>query len=247
MSVDSAQSCVEFCLRQLGAPVINIEVDDEQLTDCLDMAVQFYHEQHYDGVERDYVKVEITSYDMDQGYIELDDTSIFSVLRVLKKATTANSSNMFFNLEYQLLAGEMRNITSNGISYYNSVKNYLAELDFMFQREKSFRFNRRMNRLYLDVNWGSDLSEGDNLVFEVYRSVDPESFPEVYNDRWFKKYLTALIKKQWGTNLSKYDGLSLPGGVTMNGKYVLEQAMGEIEKLEQEALDTGAPLGFMIG
>ena len=308
---DSAQSIAEYALRQLGAPVVNIEVDDEQLTDCLDLAIQYYQEAHYDGVERDYIACPITRTKLtvvssvgfavddvvttsqggaatiisitgnvietsanqgikfeatqtltngaassvisslvlgvvDTGYIELPD-SIFSVVKVLKTPHTTSSQNMFFDVQYQIMAGQIHNLNAQGISYLYGTLSYLAELDYMFQKQKPFRFNRRMNRLYVDISWGADIREGEFLCLEVYRSLDPEVYTEVYNDRWLKKYFTALVKKQWGTNLSKYDGMTLPGGVVMNGKYILEQAMTEIATLEAEALDSGAPLNFVMG
>lgn len=245
--IQSKQDLADFCLRQLGAPVIEIEIDDEQLTDNIELAVQYYHEQHFDGIDRDYVKVQVTAQDISNRYFDLPEP-IFSVLRVVNTANVIQGSELLFNVQYQIMMHEMQHITSSGgVGYLYTTMNYLTHLDFILRKEKTFRFNRRMNRIYLDINWVQDVKEGDWLVFEVYKAIDPETYTDVYNDRWLKRYATALIKRQWGSNLKKYSGMTLPGGITYNGQTIYDEAVVDIEKLEQEAIDAGPPLGFMIG
>lgn len=130
--------------------------------------------------------------------------------------------------------------------YYQTLS-YLGHLDFIMKKERNFNFNRRMNRLYLEISWTQDIAWGDIVVAEIYRAVDENAFPEIYDDIWLKRYATALLKKQWGTNLSKYSGMQLPGGLTFNGQQIYNAAMVDIQKLEDEALYSASPLNFEIG
>lgn len=306
----SKQDLADFCLRSLGAPIINIEVDDAQLSDKIELAIQFYQENHFDGVERDFVLTKIVPTEiqlldatgfvvgdtvtagtksakvvsvsgnsiftdkasggvfvttdlltngtvsseatmvnlgqLDLGYFELPD-QVFSVLRVIPTTSVMNSSELLFDFQYQLMYNEMQRITSSGgIQYFVGTMNYMAHLDFILKKEKTFRFNRRMNKVFVDSEWGK-AKLGDTFAFEVYMALDPETYTEVYNDMWLKKYATALIKQQWGQNLKKYSGMSLPGGITYNGQQIYNEATEEIDKLEQQALDSGAPLGLYVG
>jgi hypothetical protein len=152
-----------------------------------------------------------------------------------------------FDIKYQIMLSEIQALTKSGASMYWQTMNYLGHLDFIMKKEYNFTFHRRMNRLMLEVAWGTDIKVGDIVAAEVYRAVDESAFPEVYDDIWVKRYTTALLKKQWGTNLSKYTGMQLPGGLTYNGLQIYQQAMDDIEKLEQEALYSTSPLNFEIG
>ena len=247
MAISSKSDLADFCLRQLGAPVINIEIDDEQLTDNIDLAIEYYQTYHFDGIERDYVKYQISQTDITNRYLTLPD-SVFSVLKVLNPSTIFNSSDTLFNFQYQIMQNEMQNIIgSGGVGYMYSVMQYMSHMDFILRKEKMFRFNRRMNQIYIDVNWGTEIKENDWIVIEVYRALDPEVYTEVYNDMWLKKYATALIKKNWGSNLKKYTGMTLPGGLTYNGQQIYDEAIQEIEKLELDATNNSAPLGIFTG
>lgn len=243
--IQSKQELADYALRANGAPVVNIEVDDEQLSDCVENALQFYAEEHYDGIERDYIKVQVTYLDLENKYITLPD-SVFSVIRVVNTASIFTSSDYLFDMKYQVMAGEISKLGSGGVSNLYQTFGYLQHMDYVLRREKTFRFNRRMNRIYLDINW-DEIKEDQYLIFEVYIAVDPESYTEVYNDRWLKAYTAALVKRQWGTNLSKYSGMKLPGDITYNGETIYNQAITEIEKLEDEARAAGAPLGMLVG
>jgi hypothetical protein len=246
-ALQSKQDLADYCLRANGAPVVNIEIDDEQLTDCLDLAVQYYQEYHFEGIERDYVKYQLTADDMVNQYLTLPDP-IFSVLRVLNQSTVFNSTETLYNFQYQIMQNEMQNIIgSGGVNYMYSVMNYLQHMDFILRKEKIFRFNRRMNKIFLDVNWGVEIKEGEWVVLEVYRATDPEVYSEVYNDMWLKKYAAAVVKKMWGTNLKKFSGMTLPGGIQYNGQQIYDEAVREIEALENEATNNSAPLGIFTG
>ena len=312
--IESRQELAEFCLRQLGGGVINIEVSDDQLEDCIDMAVEYYREYHYDGIERDFIRclvtatqitipntsaltvgmvvtgktsgaisaitkivsstvfevsritnlkmfgstelVTINSVDyqvskvvagsLDTGYFEIDDT-VVGILKILNVSSIINSSTYLFDPKFQMMQAMLSNMGNMNVQYFYGAMQYLSELDFLLRKEKSFRFNRRMNRLNLDIDWNTDVAAGDILVVEVNRYVDDEIYSEVLNDRWLRAYSTALIKKQWGTNLSKYDGIQLPGGLRYSGKQMYQEAMEEIAKLEQDIIDSEEPLLFMVG
>lgn len=246
MPILSKQDLADFTLRQLGAPVVNIEIDDEQLTDCLELAIEYYQTYHYDGIERDYIAYQITADDVTNKYVTLPD-SVFSVIRLLPQTSVFNSSDSLFNFQYQIMQNEMTRIVGNGgVSYYYSVMSYLAHMNFVINKEHMIRFNRRMNRVYIDSG-SINLGEGAWVVFEVYRALDPETYTEVYNDMWLKKYATALVKKMWGTNLKKFSGMTLPGGIQYNGQTVFDEAVQEIEKLELEATNNSAPLSIFVG
>lgn len=317
-SVTARQQFADFCLRQLGAPVINIEVSNEQVEDCIAQAVRYYHEYHFDGIERDYYVYQIVGTkitvanasifqvggtvwsadgktsaliaavdtvnniittnrqmgiikfavgntvsptypattstaisaivlgDPDNGYIPAQDT-IVGVKKILNITSILGSADYMFNVQYQIMLSEVQNLVSQGVSYFYNVQQYLGYLDFVMKKEKDFRFNRRMNRLYLDIAWSVDVRVGDIVIAEVYRALDESLFPEVYQDIWLTRYSTSLIKKIWGGNLRKYQGMSLPGGVTFNGQQIYNEAIEEIKELEAEAIYSTSPLEFMIG
>ena len=181
---------------------------------------------------------------LDLGYMTMPD-NIFSVLRVVNTSGILNSPDILFNVQYQIVSNEIRNLTAGSANYLYSTMNYLGHLDYILKKEKSFRFNRRINRIYFDESW--NISVGSWYVFEVYFTLDPEVYSEVYNDRWLKKYVTALFKRTNGTNLKKFGNMTLPGGITYNGQQMYDEAMQEIQSLEMEASGNGAPLMMVIG
>lgn len=315
MSITTRQGLVEYCLRKLGAPVINIEVDAEQIEDCINDAMHHYTEYHFDGIMRDYLahkisgttlnvvdstgflvgstllnsdgtiraviasvtptsivinkqigyeklqanqtvktidlahSTTITSIvlgDVDNGWIPAGDT-IVGVTKILNLSSVMGSSDYMFNMQYQIMMTELQALTKSGASMYWQTMNYLGHIDFIMKKEKNFTFNRRMNRLYLEISWDNDVKVGDIVVAEIYRAVEGTEFPEVYDDIWLKRYVTALLKKQWGANLSKYSGMQLPGGLTFNGQQIYADAMVDIQKLEDEALYSTSPLDFYVG
>lgn len=315
MAIHTRQQLADFALRQLGAPVINIEVDDSQIEDAIDIAIQHYHEYHFDGIVRDFMVHKITGSvitvadstgfnvgdkiqnitgtthatiksvsnnqitinrqigydkflvnqevkngngtatttitdivlgDIDNGWIECGD-NIVGVTKILNITSVLGSSDYMFNMQYQIMMTELQALTKAGAASYWQTLNYLGHLDFIMKKEKNFSFNRRMNRLYLEVAWGTDIEVGDLVVAEVYRAIDEQAYPEVYDDIWLKRYVTALLKKQWGANLSKYQGMQLPGGITYNGQQIYQDAMVDLQKLEEEALYSTSPLDFFVG
>ena len=205
------QDLADYCLRKLGAPLLNIEIADEQIEDCIHEALEYYHEYHNDGIERDVFKHQVTSDDIERGYINLPE-GIVGILKVVP-FSGAYTTDFLFDGQYQFYLSELKFLHNYNTSNFYTTMSYLSHVDFLFNKEKQFRFNRRMNKLFLDVNW-STIKEDSYLILEVYRELDPETYESVYNDRWLKKYTTALMKQQWGQNLSKYEGMELPGGVS---------------------------------
>jgi hypothetical protein len=314
------QQLIDYCLRELGHPVVEINVDDDQVSDRIDAALQYYQDYHYDGVERLYLKQQVTATritlgtsnasnfalgttvtgsssgayatvcselnttsngttllvrgstgtwttgetivgsngttaavvrvslgNVDRQYFELDD-SIIGVRRVLPFSAVNTGQSYMWDIRYQMRLNDMFDLLSTSIIYYEQVKSHLALIDQLLVGSKSFRFQRHQNRLFLDMSWATDVSVGEYVIVECYKILDPNTWTDVYNDRFLKRYATALIKKQWGNNLKKFTGIQMPGGVTLNGKEIYDEAVAEIEYLENEAQSTYVePPDFMVG
>jgi len=248
------QGLIDYCLRQLGAPVLEINVDDDQIDDLVDDALQYFNERHYDGVEKMYLKYKFTQDDIDRGkavpttgtgiqsttatgggfsntwyensnFINVPD-SVIGVEKIFKFDTSSISGGMF-SIKYQLFLNDLYYFNSVELLQYSMTKSYLEDIDFLLTPDKQIRFNKRQDRLYLDIDWGSQHA-GEYIILECYRALDPETFTQVYNDSFMKLYLTALIKRQWGRNLSKFRGVKLPGGIELNGGEILQQAESEL-------------------
>ena len=239
----------DYCLRKLGAPVVEINVDDDQVNDRIDEALQYYNEYHYDGVERIYLKHQITQEDIDNQYIPLTDL-IIGVRNIFPTSASSitGAADGLFNLQYQLRLNDLYDLTNTSLVYYNTVRNFIAELDFLLNGTKPLRFNKHQNRLYIDMLWDKEVQVGQYLIVDCYRALDPTTWTDVWNDMWLKRYATALIKKQWATNIKKFSGLQLPGGVTLDGDKLYAEAHDEIEELEtQMQTNYSLPPDFMLG
>ena len=247
----------QYALRALGKPVIEINVDDDQLEDRLDEALQYFAQYHYDGVQRAYLKYQYTQADKDR--MTADSTESItknsvttswkegnnflvvpeSVISVINIFPFSNKSNMnLFDVRYQLRLNDLYDFSSTSIINYDIVLRHLDFLDHILVGEKPLRFNQHDNRLYIDMDWTNDLAVGEFLVIETYRKMDPDTHTDVYNDIFLKRYVTSLFKKQWGANLSKFDGVAMIGGVTLNGRQIYSEALQDIEKLETEIRST---------
>jgi len=261
----SRQQLIDYCLRRLGAPVLEINVDDDQIDDLVDDALQYFQERHFDGVERMYLKYQLTQADLDRGrakgtngvgivtttatstnisgygtttssfyetsnFIQVPD-SIIGVEKIFKFDTSSISGGMF-SIKYQLFLNDLYYFNSVELLQYSMVKTYLEDIDFLLTTDKQVRYNKRQDRLYLDIDWGAQ-SLGTYLVLDCYRILDPNTYTNVYNDSFLKKYLTALIKRQWGQNLIKFRGVRLPGGIELNGREIYEDAERELESIKQ--------------
>jgi len=237
----------QYCLRRLGFPVIDINVDDDQVEDRIDDGLQYFAEYHFDGVEKVYLKHQLTAAEITQEYITVANP-VVSILGVFPFSEGSSTNNMF-NARYQIALNEFYNFSSVSMMDYVNVNQHLRLIEQILVGEQSIEYNRKTDKLYLPgMNWGSDVIEGNYLIIECWRALEPETSTQVYNDLFLKKYTTALIKRQWGSNLSKFEGVLLPGGVTMNGQAIYEAATTEIDKIEEEMQSRfELPVDFAIG
>jgi hypothetical protein len=322
MAVSSRQDLIDYCLRRLGFPVIEINVDDDQVSDRIDDALQYFQEYHFDGVERLYLTHKVTTAELkfsglsapsfeqneqligltsgascilytvngmtaritnvkgtfvsgetitgsvsgfsraltttnfyapgniQNGYIPLPD-SVIGVIRVLPvngPSSGMNNRNNMFDIIYQFRLNDMYNLLSADMVYYTQVQQHLSMLDMLLVGDRSFKYNRKMDKMYIDMNWEEVLNPDDFIVIECYRILDPSTYTQVYDDMFLKRYSTALIKRQWGENMKKFGGIQLPGGVILNGKEIYDEAVEEILTIETEMqLKSELPVDFMVG
>jgi hypothetical protein len=322
MAISSRQGLIDYCLRRLGFPVIEINVDDDQVEDRIDDALQYFQEYHFDGVERLYLTHKVTTAelkfsglstpsfennemlvgntsgatcilytisgttaritnvkgaftagetvtgstsgfsraiastsfytpgDIQNGYLPLPD-SVIGVIRVLPvngPSSGMNNRNNMFDLIYQFRLNDMYNLLSADMVYYTQVQQHLSMLDMLLVGDRSFKYNRKMDKMYIDMNWEEVLNPDDFIVVECYRILDPTTYTQVYDDMFLKRYSTALIKRQWGENMKKFGGIQLPGGVILNGREIYEEAVEEITTIENEMqLKSELPIDFMVG
>lgn len=265
----------EYCFRALGAPVIEINIADEQVEDRLDDALRFFSEYHFDGVEKVYLKYQVTATDIQRGYIEMkasnrkslggglaDDDAIETAAEVgadnvnIEDLVTSvtrifpftQQSVGMFDIRYQYALNDLYTFGTIDLVQYDLTQQYLTMLRQYLSPDKSVRFSRVQNRLYIDMNWGQQVTPGMYLIIECYRILDPRIYPEIYQDRLLKRYAVALFKRQWGVNLSKYDGVKLPGDVILRGKEIAQEANQEIDAIEKDIISRyELPVDFMMG
>lgn len=247
----SRQELIDYCLRKLGAPVLEINLDEDQIDDCIDDALQYYHERHYDGVERVFLKHYVSENDVTRfkdsndtttasngdtwqernNYIEIPD-HVIGVNRIFSFVASTIRGDLF-GIEYQMFLNDLYAFGSLDILNYYMTKSYLETLDMVLNTGSliQLRFNKRQNRLYVDYE-AKNLTKDRWLIIECYRALDPEDFRKVYDDKFLKRYAVALMKKQWGQNLIKFNNVQLPGGVSINGEQIYAEGVKEIEELE---------------
>ena len=261
----SREELVDYCKRQLGAPVLEINVSDEQVDDLVDDAFQYFQERHFDGIERMYLKYQFTQGDIDRGrakgttevgivtttgtstnisgygtttsnfyetsnFIQVPET-VVGIEKIFKFDMSAISGGMF-SIKYQLFLNDLYYFNSVELLQYSMVKSYLEDIDFLLTPERQIRFNKKQGRLYLDMDFAS-IKEGDFIVIDCLRALDPEKYKKIYNDMFLKMYFTALLKRQWGQNLIKFRGTKLPGGIELNGREIYDDAIREIDAIRQ--------------
>jgi len=242
----SRQGLIDYCLRKLGHPVVEINVDEDQIEDRIDEAFQFYRDFHYDAVEKVYLKELMTSNTIAQQYVTLND-SIISVERVLQFSNKTTGAGVF-DVKYQLMLNDIQSLTNTDLQYYSALKTNLQLINDLLTGQKPIRFNRHMNRMFIDMDWTRDIGVGDYIIIEAWRILDPDAFTDVYNDGFLKRYATALIKQQWGMNMKKFEGVQLPGGVLLNGQRIYDEATEEIKELRDEVQSTSQlPIDFFTG
>ena len=243
------QGLIDYCLRELGDPVIEINVDPDQLEDRVDEALQYYQEFHSDATLRTYLKHQITATDVTNEYIPISSNIIF--VSKLFPIASGSLTKDFFDIKYQLHLNDIANMHSymGDLAYYEQMQQYLSLIDMKLNGNPLVQFSRHQNKLYIHGEKETkDLVEGDYLVAEVFEIVEPTTNTSVFNDMWLKNYTSALIKRQWGANLIKFEGMQLPGGVTINGRQIFEDAMAEIERLREVIrLEHEMPADFFVG
>ena len=225
----------DYCLRKLGFPVIDINVDDDQLEDRIDDALQKFRDYHYDGTEEIYLAHQVTAGDVSNTYITVADSivGVSSILPINSGTIASNSSAGFniFDINYQIRLSDFYNLLSSSYTYYVIAREHLAMLDMIVTGELPFTYNKKVNQIDIQMDWTGRIAVGDFLVFQATRIVDPTTYSKVYNDSWLKSYTTALFKMQWGNNLSKYNNYTLPGGLVVNGEKIYTDAIAEVELL----------------
>jgi len=259
-----------YCLRALGFGVIDINVSDDQVDDRIDEALQYFAQYHYDGIEKMYLKYQVTEDDITRaasnttttatdtidstitasfgegnGFIPMP-SSVVSVIQIFP--FDDSSTNNMFDVRYQLRLNDLYDFSSTSIIHYEMTMQQLDHLSHILVGEKPLRFNQHQNRLYIDMDWSHDVNAGEFLIIECYRKIDPASYSDIFDDIYLKRYATALIKRQWGANLSKFSGVAMLGGVTMNGETIYSQAIEELNNLEEQIqLSFETPIDYMVG
>ena len=271
-SPSSRSELADYCRRQLGAPVLEINVADEQVDDIIDDAVQYFQERHFDGVAQAYLKYKITQDDIDRGRASMETNkkqtgittttatadiagtdvtftyyensnflqippSVIGVTKIYHFDGTNTMTNNMFSVKYQMFLNDIYYWGSTELLTYAMTKTYLEDINFLLTTEKQIRFNKRMDRLYLDIDWGS-VSKNDYLVIDCFSQLNPNDYGRVWNDSFLKKYATALMKRQWGQNLLKFQGVKLPGGVELNGRQIYDDAEKDLEIIREQMSNT---------
>lgn len=263
------QELIDYCLRKLGAPVLEINVAQEQIEDLVDDAVQYFQERHFDGVYPTFLKYKITQDDIDRGkasgaggvgvttttgtstivgtattfnyyensnYLQVPN-SVIGVNKIFTFGGSNSISSGMFSIKYQLFLNDIYYWGSTELLTYAMTKTYLEDIDFLLTTQKQIRFNQRQDRLYLDIDWSS-VKAGEYFIIDCYRMMDPSSYSQVWNDSFLKKYLTSLIKRQWGQNLIKFQGVKLPGGVELNGRQIYDDGQRELDVIMDQMSST---------
>jgi hypothetical protein len=243
----------DYCLRALGNEVIEINVSESQVQDRIDDALSLYQEFHYDSIERVYLKHQVTADNVANTYIDIPDP-VISVTKIFPVSTMSmgSSADPLFNLNYQFRMNDMYSFlytfSSMSMIDYYLYKRHITLLDEMLNGQVPIRFSKHQNRLYLDTSWGKTLLEGQWVIIECNRILNPSDYPNVWSDNWLKRYAIALIKEQWGNNLIKYTNVKLLGGTQLNGADILNRAKEDRQALELELRDTWAePPRMLVG
>lgn len=246
----SRQDLIDYCKRRLGEPVLEINVDDDQIEDRIDEAIQYYQEFHSDATVRTYLKHLVTASDVSNEYIPIS-SDILYVSKVFPLSSAFNSSFNFFDIKYQMMLNDIADLQNfaGDLAYYEQMQQYLSLLDMKLNGYPLSNFSRHQDRLYIFGDFADeDIKAGEYIVAEVYTILDPDSNTSIYNDMWLKDYSTSLIKQQWGMNLMKFEGMQLPGGVTFNGRQLYDDATTEIEQLRQRIREEfELPADFFVG
>jgi len=236
----------EYCLRKLGKPVIEINVDDDQVEDRIDESIRYYWDYHFDGTEKVYYKHAVTEADKANKYITLPE-NIIGAVRVFPIGDPSIRSDDMFNIRYQIALNDLYTLTAYSMIPYYMAMQHLALISEFLVGQQPIRYSRHRDRLFIDTKW-DNYNVGDFILVEAYEVLDPDTFSEVWSDRWLQNYCTEKIKYQWGSNLTKFTGMQLPGGVQFNGEKIMNDAKDAIEAMEKDMiLNYSLPVADMIG
>lgn len=242
----SRQEFKQYCLRSLGYPVIEINVDDDQVEDRIDQALKYYGDYHFDATEKVYYKHQITAADKANKYIMLPD-NIIGAVSIFSIGDPSVRADDLFNIRYQIALNDLYTLTSVSLVPYYMVMQHLSVISEMLVGKQPIRYTRHRNRLHIDMDWNT-VNPGEYLLVEAYQVIDPEVFTDVWGDRWLFTYCEQLIKRQWGNNLKKFNGMQMPGGITFNGQQIYDEANEEIKKMEEEMImNYSLPVMDMVG
>jgi len=237
----------DYCLRRLGSPVLHINIDNDQLEDRIDDALQYYRDYHYDGSERTFYRHSVTQADRDNKYITMPEDFI-GVIDIMDIGDSSVGTNSLFNLRYQMHMNDLFDISAANMAPYVMAMRHVETIEEIFVGKQLYRFNQHINQLHIDMDWEYDIEVGTYVVIDGYRVVDPNVYSGIWGDRWVLRYTTALIKRQWGENISKFANMQLPGGVVLDGVRILQDANSEIDKLEEEMISSySLPVSDMTG
>tara|TARA_B100000965_G_scaffold406684_1_gene447245 strand:+ start:3340 stop:4095 length:756 start_codon:yes stop_codon:yes gene_type:complete len=247
---NSRATLIDYCKRRLGEPVIEVNVDVDQIEDRIDEAIQYYQEFHSDATFRTFLKHQVTASDVTNQYITVS-SDIHYVKRLMPLSSSFGTSYNFFDIKYQMMLNDIADMNNfaGDLAYYEALQQHLSLLDMKLNGTPQIEFSRKMNRIYIHGDFqDGDILADEYLIAEVYNVVDPEAHTSVYNDIWLKMYATSLIKEQWGLNLMKFEGMQLPGGVIINGRQLYDDATGELQDLREKIrLEHELPADFFIG
>ena len=247
---NTRQSHIDYCLRTLGDPVIEINVDDDQLEDRVDESLEYFREYHSEATFRTYLKHQVTATDISNEFIPIA-SNIIQVARLFPIEAHGGGTTNFFDIKYQMMLNDMTSInnTMGNLAYYEMMQQYLSLIDMRLNGQPQTTYVRKQNRLYIHGDFADgDIIAGKFLVAEVYQEINDSDYTSIWNDLWLKEYTTALFKRQWGQNLIKFEGMTLPGGVTLNGRQIYDDATNDIDRLrERIRLEHEMPADFFIG
>jgi|TARA_R110000744_G_scaffold288531_1_gene399497 hypothetical protein len=239
---NSREDFKEYILRKIGAPVIQINVAEEQVEDRVDEAVSFWRDYHYNGSQLIYLKHEITEADKENGYITLP-RDILGISKIFNFDTSISTGGGMFNVQYQFVLNNVQSMSSYGMTNYFMTMQHIEFMQEMLVGKPIIRYNKHVNKLHID-NDKERWVVGNYIIVEAYDIIDPDEFSDVWQDRWLQNYASVLIREQWGLNLTKFTGMQLAGGVSFNGEQILSEARAEREKMEEDAINNLQPLTY---
>lgn len=246
-AVSNRQELKDYALRALGAPLVDIDITDEQADDRIDEAIAFFQEYYFDGIQKMFMKHQITQQNMDDEFITIPD-HVWGITRIFPLSNTMSGDLNIFDLQYQLRMNDLRDLTSTSLIYYSQVMTHMSLINFLLTKGQPVRFNRNTDKLYLDCNWQNTFAVDAWIIIEGYSALDPNESPKFWNNRIFKDYVTALFKRQWAAPLKKFNNITLPGGVVVTGQEMYDEATTEIKEIEDDLINNqSGVLEFFLG